>query len=445
MLLLLILASTIFTLIDRSDPLDSEEFISAVEKLEKDTIRSSSFDSLKIGWSKVSITPKRVLPLAGYGARESKLFTAIHDSIFVRTFVFENPSNIYAIVNLDLLIVPPLVIKSLRKKLPAPFNIDNIYFTATHTHSSIGSWQPGFVGELFAGSFDSTVVEMISDNILSALLASRKNLAHANVGFMKVDNSDIIRNRLVGEKGTVDPWLRILKIERSDGKVGLFCTYAAHATCLSHHFNDLSADYPGAIANNLEQDSTIDFVMFTAGAVGSMSIDAPGKSGYEIINYVSDHFTTQTNLLSNIIKCEHVKDIGMFNMPVNLGEPQVRISEYLSLRPWVFNQLFRPEGSLEIRSLLIGNNLLIGMPGDFSGELVHQLDSVAEYHNINLIITSFNGNYAGYFTRDEWYDLPKYETRTMNWYGPGNGKVLTQLTEKIIEKYAHHKADTTAQ
>ena len=49
------------------------------------------------------------------------------------------------------------------------------------------------------------------------------------------------------------------------------------------------------------------------------------------------------------------------------------------------------------------------------------------------MITSFNGGYMGYVTKDEWYDEDLYETRTMNWYGPYNGAYFEELIEGIIE------------
>jgi neutral ceramidase len=51
----------------------------------------------------------------------------------------------------------------------------------------------------------------------------------------------------------------------------------------------------------------------------------------------------------------------------------------------------------------------------------------------NLIVTSFNGGYVGYITKDEWYDLNKYETRTMNWFGPYNGAYFSEIIGSIVE------------
>ena len=83
--------------------------------------------------------------------------------------------------------------------------------------------------------------------------------------------------------------------------------------------------------------------------------------------------------------------------------------------------------------LQLGNILLIGTPCDFSGELAVPLYEFARQRGLELIITSFNGGYIGYITDDKWYDLEKYETKTMNWYGPGNGRYFTEIIKKLIE------------
>jgi len=91
---------------------------------------------------------------------------------------------------------------------------------------------------------------------------------------------------------------------------------------------------------------------------------------------------------------------------------------------------------MEITSMRMGNLLFIGVPCDFSGELVAPLEKYANDRGIELIITSFNGGYAGYVTKDEWYDFNKYETRTMNWYGHEIGKYMSVAITKIIDGYA---------
>ena len=78
--------------------------------------------------------------------------------------------------------------------------------------------------------------------------------------------------------------------------------------------------------------------------------------------------------------------------------------------------------------------LMVGMPCDFSGELVAELDAYAKTKGLNLLVTSFNGCYIGYITHDKHYDRDLYETKTMSWYGPYNGAYLQEVVKDIIDK-----------
>lgn len=83
---------------------------------------------------------------------------------------------------------------------------------------------------------------------------------------------------------------------------------------------------------------------------------------------------------------------------------------------------------------MLGNTLIIGLPCDFSGEIMAELDKYATQKGINLMITSFNGSYTGYITHDMLYDLDLYETTTMSWYGFQNGKYFKEIVKDIVDK-----------
>jgi len=101
------------------------------------------------------------------------------------------------------------------------------------------------------------------------------------------------------------------------------------------------------------------------------------------------------------------------------------------LRPYLFKWAFGNYPHY-VSVMVLGETLLIGMPCDFSGELAVPLYEKARALGYQLIITSFNGDYAGYVIKDEWYDLPKYEARTMSWYGPYAGQYFTEIINRII-------------
>ena len=81
----------------------------------------------------------------------------------------------------------------------------------------------------------------------------------------------------------------------------------------------------------------------------------------------------------------------------------------------------------------IGNIVLADTHNDFSGELIPEIEYVAEPLGIDFIATSFNGGYVGYITKDKWYDLHEYETFIMNWFGPYNGAYFVEIIQRLIQ------------
>jgi hypothetical protein len=118
-----------------------------------------------------------------------------------------------------------------------------------------------------------------------------------------------------------------------------------------------------------------------------------------------------------------------------LRKPSPRLNQTFALRPWVFRWAFGDYPSF-VKAARIGDILMVGLPCDFSGELVAELSRYASNKGLRLIITSFNGAYAGYVTDDRHFDKDQYETITMSWFGPYNGAYFQEVVKDVIDKFA---------
>ena len=388
----------------------------------------ASPSAFKVGTAKISITPDSSMALAGYGARRPKEFDSVFDSVFVRTIIIQTSTRRVAILSADLLIIHPEVARAFHQNLSnIGWSKEDVFLAATHTHSSIGQWAPGFVGGLFAGDYDENVAGVIAEKMIESLARGQENLKPAVAGFSFSQNDDLVFNRLVREDGEEDGFQKNLTFRTSEGDI-LFSSFSAHATCLTSHSRKLSGDYPSYFHKHLEKDSSIIFSMYAAGAVGSMGPQTPDIDQFDRTKFIG------VEVAKRVTKPDSLQDslrIAAFRIPLRLGKPQFKITKNLALKPYLFNYAFGDEQA-EISGLLLGNVLLVGTPCDFSGELALPLYEYAKQKNLELIITSFNGGYVGYITEDKWFDLEKYETRTMNWYGPGNGKYFSDVIKKII-------------
>jgi len=390
-------------------------------------------DTIQVGWAKENITPTTTAPLAGYGKRKGKRLTGIHDSIYVRAFVFKNKSQKAAFVSLDLLIAPMSVTAALEKALSQiGFTQAQTYLTATHTHSSLGGWAKKPAGYLMAGKYSSPIVNDITAAILKAIKRAESEARPAQLGFAAVPADSLVSNRLVGAAGARDTLLRLLKIKKVTGEVGLLFTYAAHATCLPSSELALSGDYPAALVQTLEKKEIVNFAAFSAGGVASHSPAAPG-TGYEKVNRMASG-------LSRIIQ-QNIKQIPLayefklqaHSVPLYLRKPHWRIAQNWRLHPVLFNLVFGKYPAT-LSALRVGNILFVGTPCDFSGELALELQTQMPMGPDKLVVTSFNGGYIGYITPDKYYNLKKYETRDMNLFGPYNGAYLSEMMQLLLQK-----------
>jgi neutral ceramidase len=418
--------------VDRTLPQEQPFYKAMMDRLDslKDRPVPSSSGKFIVGYNVSNLTPSFPVATAGYGNRLGKKITAVHDSVFVRSIVIDNGKERVAIVSADLLIIPPTVTEVLKDKLKKiGFSLDNTYLNATHTHNSIGNWAEGAAGIIY-GAENDAVVEFISDKIVTSISAAAVNGVESEIKYGSISVPNAVRHRIDGVNGHVDSLLRVVEFTRHDSSKLVLVSFNAHPTCLFSKDLELSRDYPGELVDGLER-SGYDFAMFLSGAVGSHGCNPP-EYGKPCLTWMANEILSRFDHLKPSLVPGSDSVVRMMRVPLELGEPQIKITRDLRLRPWVFRSALG-EYQPYLTSLRLGEILFLGTPCDFAGELRAPIDSAAARHNLQPIITSFNGQYIGYITNDIYYDNPHYETRLMNWYGPGNGAYISKCMTDIVD------------
>lgn len=393
-----------------------------------DTVQIT-YGDFQVGFATANITPSFRVATAGYGNRKGKLFTSVHDSIYVRTLIISNGRKKVAIVSADLLIIPPVVTQQLATELPKiGFTIDNVYLGATHTHNSIGGWGEGATRFIY-GSYDDNIVRLITDGIISSIRNAAANIAPAEIKSGKISVPQVVYNRLI-DGGPEDTSIRVVEIERIDEKKMVLMSFTAHATCLFSRNLEISRDYPGKLVDTLEAQG-YDFAMFMAGSVGSHSCSPP-SFGWECLDWMAGEISRE--FFSQYGNLDVVNDsaLQMIRVPLALSDPQVKISREWKVRSWLFRSAFG-EYPVALTGMRLGDIAFVGVPADLSGEFNRGLDSVGTSVGLSVIPTSFNGGYIGYLTPIERYDMNHYETQLMNWYAPGTGDHVALSLQEIIK------------
>lgn len=416
--------------IDRTE-LGRQPFYRAMmAQLDTARITTSKKAPVAMAWAKVSITPGQSMPMAGYKPRDG--FDGVRDTLYARMILFDVGGEKALLLNVDLLLFPPILKERLTSKLKeAGWGDVFLYLAATHTHNGIGGWDDSWAGRFVTGAYEEPWVEEMANRIVET--TTQLQPVAGTIEYWEADASEWVENRIAFDKGKKDGKLRGVVMKRTDGKRGLFFTYSAHATSIPKTVRELSADYPGAVIAKAESD--FDFGMYMAGMVGSHRFvwfpEEDGAYVPKVAGLIYDRIATRQTL--------QVGDSATFrvaHIPIQFGPSQLRLSEDLRLRDWAFRGLLHPLKG-ELTYLQLGDIVWIGTPCDFSGELFvgNSLDSLSEKMGRHVIITSFNGDYNGYITYDPHYDsLSKDEVRTMNWVGPHFGMYFSQMIARLLSR-----------
>lgn len=428
---LFVLAMLLVGPIDKTPLKDQPFYQTMVSRLDTIYPNQSQKNKVKVGWSKFNITPTYSMPMAGYTPKDK--YESIHDSIYGGVITMINGNTVNVIVSLDLMLFPPSIKDQVNEALKRQRKDYFVYYSATHTHSSLGGWDESLVGRLALGSYHAVWVDQTANDILDNIDKATTSSISSTIQYWENDATEFVENRLDAAKGQVDGKLRGLKFTRSDSSKAVIVTYSAHPTNVELLSRVVSGDYPSALTEQLRKKG-FDFGLFMAGMVGSHRLKGIEGTDFERIDkaglILADRVVAATNQnLADSIS------ISSAHIPIAFGPSQLRIAKDWRVRDWVFRSLLNPLHG-EFTYLQVGHVVFIGTPADFSGEIFAQenLEAVAAATGKKLIVTSFNGNYTGYITADRHYAKGnEEEVMALNWVGPFFGEYYTEMIREILD------------
>jgi neutral ceramidase len=373
-----------------------------------------------------------VVPLAGYGSRKGKPATGVHDDVYVKAVALKVKDRVGVMVGADALIIPRAVADQAMAKLRQKLGLkrEQIYFGATHTHSSLGGWGEGIVAESFAGPFNAALSEWFATRLVAAVEDALGDLKPAALGSGSFFAPEFVRNRVAGKLGEVDPEFsfKIIK-QTTTGRVGIIGSYAAHATVLSADNLQFSADYPGYWQRAIEH-ATGGFALFLAGGVGSHSPN-PGAPGFEGAAQMGERLAARVLERMSLVSLTNVITFGLRGLEVSLPSLHARLTDQIRLRPWLARELLPVSERTFLQGFRLNNAIWISTPCDISGELALAVKDYTRAKGFECVLTSFNGDYIGYIIPSRYYHLDGYEPRLMSFYGPSMPDYLDDLIRRI--------------
>ena len=411
-----------------------------IDSLKKNT--EITTDSIQAGFSRVSITPTlnsaednfaegkfKQIPLAGFGARKGKAATGIHDSIFVRAVALKTNKQTMVFVGADLLIMPPNIIDSVTSVLLRKgIHRNQLYFSATHTHSSVGAWGPGFIGEQFSGKENINLEKWLVQQISKAVISALADLRPACIGSGDFSAGIYTNNRVIGELGTKNNDFSFISIEQIGHRKAIMGSFSAHSTTMGSGNMEVSADYPGYWERKMEK--TFNLAVFYAGSVGSQSPSGTGE-GFDRPQNIGESLADSLNIYLPKTTLSDKPAFSAMTLKMQLPAYHFRLTTKLNLSSALSKKLMPFPENVYLQAVRIGNMVWISAPADFSGEYALQIKNALASKGFHANVTSFNGNYVGYIVPGRYYYMDEYESKLMGWFGPNMGEYTMDLIRQI--------------
>lgn len=406
-------------------------------------ILKSNDDLLEAGFSKVSITPSVghdqdspemgkfiEVPLAGFGARKGKSAQGIHDSIFVKAAAIKVGSQLVVIVGADMLIMPPNIIDEVSLTLQKKgIQRNQVFYSASHTHSSVGAWGPGFIGEQFAGKANVGIQKWLVNQISSAVTRAIADLKPARLGNGYFNAAPYVKNRLIGETGTINGEFNFISIQQKSGFKAVIGSFGAHATTIGADNFEFSADFPGYWQRKMEQGS-VDLAIFCGGSVGSQSPVGQGNE-FEKSKYIGEALADSLEKHLTQVQLKDRINLSSISLKINLPAYHLRLTNHLHFTSWLSEKLMPLPQHVYLQVIKMDNFMWFTTPADFSGEFALQMKDALANKGYNANITSFNGSYVGYIIPGKYFYFDSYEPKTMGWFGPNMGEYTFEMLRHL--------------
>lgn len=408
---------------------------------------------LRVGFSRVCISPPIGAPLAGFAARKG-VSQGIHDDLFARCLVLSDEKASVALVSVDLLALPNEFVKRVRGAIQrrTGINASAVMIASTHTHAGPVTITTFFnpeesVDSAYMDSLAAAIEESVA-NAWAARFASK-----IGVGGVRVEGVGV--NRRSADQRPIDEQVGIIKIDDLQGVTrAILINYSCHPTVLGPDNLLVTGDFPNFAVEQIEKGIGPDgFAMFVNGTQGNISMGhsselsaigviTPGRTferAAELGNLLADATLAE---LPNIITSDSPV-LASLTEPVKLplkkyppleqaieslkdadeelarltaeGAPLERIMPaktkrlYASITNFYAREaLALPEGYLpiEIQGIRVNGAAFVAIPGEVFVEIGLRLKRESQYP---MFVVGIANGYIGYVPTREAYAVGGYE------------------------------------
>lgn len=264
---------------------------------------------LKVGFSKVNITPDFSVGLGGYSDAETRRSEGFIDYIYITCIAVSEGEETILLYTLDNCAASKSVADQIRAQATAGTGIaeDKIFVGATHSHScpSLGMNDPEGIKyyQMVKDAAKQAAEEAVADLAPAQLLAATHEVPNMNFirhyemadGTYAGSNFGDFNKVIVGHAHETDPRMILLKFDRTEKQDVLLVNWQAHPDHgTANGRTNISADFPGALRDKLSADSGCLVAYFTGAsgdqnAVSKIPEENPGLSMPEYGQKMAEH------------------------------------------------------------------------------------------------------------------------------------------------------------
>jgi hypothetical protein len=384
-----------------------------------------------VGTAKLELVPPVKTPLAGYSGRRGKPAVGVHDPPFVRAIVMRGGGTMVALASCDLLIIDERLFEAVRERLSAAGHEApmGLLVAATHTHSGPGAYGQKFLEKLSMGHFDPAVFEFLTERIVQAVETASGRLQPVTVRYAAASAEGLVVNRM-DHQGVVDSEVAVLAFDDPRRQpLAVLVNFSAHPTTLGAWNQQMSADYPGALAQAIERRYPSAICLFFAGAVGDQGPMKHGEA-FERPQRLGEQLAAHVAKLLEGAQQEHASMLAVAQRTVRLPPASLRIGP-LRLPGWLARSLVDDDASLTLAA--VNGAILIGLPCDMSAELGLELKRHARTLGLHPFLIGFANDYVGYCLPERLYGTNSYEA-SMAFNGPTTGTLLVEELKRMMDE-----------
>ena len=235
---------------------------------------------MRIGFSKLDITPRVGVEMCGFGAFLHRYSIAVRDRLWARAMALSDGQKTLLVFSLDLIGVSADMTRKIRGLVAAHSGLEpaDVMVHCTHTHSAPPACE--LVGW---GERDTPYLEILPHRVARAGAAALSNLQEASLSYARVPCEGIGVNREYDRDAPPldlvlrDDWrpakpeltdtaCDVLRADAGGRLLGFVSHFGCHPVVCCQETRYIHGDYPGVATNMLERENPGSVGLFLQGA-----------------------------------------------------------------------------------------------------------------------------------------------------------------------------------